>query len=125
LSVLLGGVLCLAGWQVWLTLRLLDQDRNLESRRSHERLDQIADLTLAQVTSSFGDWELGLHELNALPPAPVLQDRFPSGTTFIVISEKDIKTSPQKSLLFTPALPVPPAEEPGAFDGVDELELRE
>ncbi len=123
--MLLGGVLCLAGWQVWLTLRLLDQDRNLELQRSHERLDQIADLALAQVTGSLGDWELGLHELNAVPPAPALQARFPKGVTFIVVSEKDIATYPEKSLLFSPAPPNPPAEEPGTFDGVDELELRE
>ncbi len=43
----------------------------------------------------------------------------------IVVSEKEIKTYPQRSLLFTPVLPTPPAELPGAFDPVDELELRE
>jgi signal transduction histidine kinase len=125
LSVLLGGVLCLAGWQVWLTLRLLDQDRNLEIQRSHERLDQIADLALAQVTGSLNDWELGLRELNALPPRPVLQTRFPKGATFIAVSEREIRTYPERSLLFTPVLPSPLAQEPGAFDGVNELEFRE
>jgi signal transduction histidine kinase len=125
LSVLLGGVLCLAGWQVWLTLRLLDQDQNLELQRSHERLDQIADLALAQLTGGLEDGELGLHELNTLPPAPALQARFPKAATFIVISAREIKTYPQRALLFTPALPVIPAEEPGVFDGVDQLELRE
>jgi signal transduction histidine kinase len=125
LSVLLAGVLCLAGWQFWLTLRLLEQDQHLELQRSHERLDQIADLALAHLTGSLEDWELGLHELNTMPPAPALQGRFPKGVTFIVISEKDIETYPQRTLLFSPILPTPPAELPGAFDPVDELELRE
>jgi hypothetical protein len=125
LSVLLGGVLCLAGWQVWLTLRLLDQDQHLEVQRSHERLDQIADLALAQLTGSLEDWELGLHEMNNLPPVPTLEARFPKAVTFIVVSGKDIKTYPQRPLLFTPILPIPPAGVPGVFDGVDQLELRE
>jgi hypothetical protein len=123
--VLLGGVLCLAGWQVWLTLRLLDQDQHLEVQRSHERLDQIADLALAQLTGSLEDWELGLHEMNNLPPVPTLEARFPKAVTFIVVSGKDIKTYPQRPLLFTPILPIPPAGVPGVFDGVDQLELRE
>jgi signal transduction histidine kinase len=123
--VLLAGVLCLAGWQVWLTLRLLEQDRRLELQHSHERLDQIADLGLAQLTDSLEDWESSLHELNTLPPTPALRGRFPRGATLIVVSEKEIKTYPQRSLLYTPVLPTPPAEVPGVFDPVDELELRE
>lgn len=125
LSVVLVGVLCLAGWQVRLTLRLLEQDKRLELQHSHERLDQVADLGLAQLTGSLESWELSLDELNTLPPPPVLLGRFPRGVTFIVVSEKEIKTYPQRSLLFTPVLPTPPAEVPNAFDPVDELELRE
>lgn len=125
LSVLLAGVLCLAGWQVWLTLRLLDQDQHLELQRAHERLDQIADLALAQLTGSLEDWELGLHELNTLPPSPALQARLPKGITLILVSGIGIKTYPQRPLLFTPVPPIALEELPGAFDGVDELELRE
>ena len=55
LSVLLAGVVCLAAWQVWLTVRLLEQDQNLESQRSHDRLGEIADLALAQLAGSLGD----------------------------------------------------------------------
>jgi tetratricopeptide (TPR) repeat protein len=122
--VLLGGVLCLGGWQVWLTLRLLEQDRHLELQRSHERLNQIADLALAQVTGNLKDWELGVQALNDLP-APVLQARFPKGATFITVSEREIKIYPKRSLLFTPSFQTPLVQEPGAFNGVDELEFRE
>jgi signal transduction histidine kinase len=125
LSVLLAGVVCLAGWQVWLTVRLLEQDQNLESQRSHDRLGEIADLALAQLTRSLGDWDLGLRELNSLPPSPSMQYRFPKGATFILVSEKGITTYPQRPLLFTPVIPVAQKELPAAFDPVDELELRE
>ena len=125
LSVLLAGVVCLAVWQVWLTVRLLEQDKNLESQRSHDRLGEIADLALAQLTGSLGDWDLGLHELNSLPPSPSMQARFPRGGTFILVSEKGITTYPERPLLFTPAVPVSQKELPEAFDPVDELELRE
>jgi hypothetical protein len=32
-------VVCLAIWQVWLTWRLMEQDRNLAAQRSRERLE--------------------------------------------------------------------------------------
>ena len=125
LTVLLGGVACLALWQVWLTVRLLEQDQSLELQRSRERLGEIADLALAQLSRSLGDWELGLHELNAFPPSPTIRARFPKGATFILISRDGIKVYPQRPLLFTPAPPVVHAQTPGAFDVADELELRE
>jgi signal transduction histidine kinase len=106
-------------------LRLLDQDRNLELQRSREHLEQVADLALAQVTDALKDWELGVRELQTLPPAAVVQSRFPQGTVFIAISDKQVEIYPKKTLLFTPLLPVPPPPEPGAFDGVDDLEFRE
>jgi len=36
-------------------VRLLEQDQNLESQRSHDRLGEIADLALAQLAGSLGD----------------------------------------------------------------------
>ena len=62
LTVLLGCVVCPALWQVWLTVRMLEQDQSRELQRSRERLGEIADLALAQLSRSLGDWELGLHE---------------------------------------------------------------
>ncbi len=125
LTVLLGGVVCLALWQVWLTVRMLEQDQSLELQRSRERLGEIADLALAQLSRSLGDWELGLHEMNAFPPSPTLRARFPKGATFLRISQDGIQVFPQRPLLFTPAPPVVHTQTPGAFDVADELELRE
>jgi hypothetical protein len=125
LTVLLGGVVCLALWQVWLTVRLMEQDQSLELQRSRERLGEIADLALAQLSRSLGDWQLGLHELNAFPPSPTLRARFPKGATFLRISQDGIQVFPQRPLLFTPVPPVVHPQTPGAFDVADELELRE
>lgn len=125
LSVLLTGVLCLGGWQIWLTLRLLEQDEHLELQRSRERLDQVADLALAQLKGSLEDHELGLHQINTLPPAAALLSHLPKGVTFIMVSEKGIRTYPHRPLLFTPMPSTAPPDIPSDFDPVDELEFRE
>ena len=50
LTVPLGCIVCLASRQVWLTVRLMAQNRNLDLRRPKKRLEQIADLALAQLS---------------------------------------------------------------------------
>ena len=72
LPLFLAIVVCLAVWQVWLTWRLMEQDRNLAAQHSRERLEQIADLAVAQLASTLGEWELSLRELDALPPPACL-----------------------------------------------------
>lgn len=125
LSVFLTGVVCLAAWQVWLTWRLIEQDQNLELQRSRERLDQIADLALAQLAENLDKWDLSLHELNSLPPSPSLQQRLPAGSTFILISQGSVIVYPRRPVLFTPERPAAQASSFRAFDTIDELELRE
>lgn len=122
--MLLAGVVCLAGWQVWLTVRLLQQDGNLAVQRSRERLNQIADLASAHLAISSRDWDLALNELTWVPPSREELARFPKGSTIVYISQDSIRTYPQRPLLFTP-LPARPAENGAAFDTADELELRE
>ncbi len=63
LSLFLAIVVCLAIWQVWLTWRLMEQDRNLAAQHSHECLEQIADLAVAQLSSTLGKWDLSVREL--------------------------------------------------------------
>jgi hypothetical protein len=63
LPLFLAIIVCLAICQVWLTWRLMEQDRNLAAKRSRDRLEQIADLALAQLTGTLGAWDLGLREL--------------------------------------------------------------
>jgi signal transduction histidine kinase len=123
--VLLIGVVCLAAWQMWLTARLLEQDRNLEQQNARERLGQIADLTIAQLSGSLGDWELALHELNSLPPQSSVTPRFPKQASSILIRQEKVEVFPPRALLFVPTTPSLRAEIAREFDPAEELEIRE
>jgi signal transduction histidine kinase len=121
----LAGVVCLAAWQVWLTLRLIEQDRNLEFQRAVQRLVQISGLAVAQLAERLDDWDLGLRELNSLPPPTSLEARMPTGSTFVMLFQNSVQVFPSRPLLFTPIAPVVKAQSSQAFDAIDELELRE
>jgi len=125
LSLLLAGVVCLAFWQVWLTWRLMEQDRNLELQRSRERLEQVADLAVAQLARSLGDWDLALRELKSFPPSSFLLTELPRGVTLVLVSHGSVTVYPRRPLLFVPDPPAAPAPLPGVFDAAEELELRE
>jgi signal transduction histidine kinase len=125
LSVLLAGVVCLAAWQLWLTVRLLEQERNLEAQQSRERLGQIADIAVAQLAASSRDWDRALHELNGLPPTAAMQARFPASAMLAVVARDRIQIYPQQPLLYTPVLPVAQDKSTGAFAAAGKLELQD
>jgi len=122
----MAGVVCLAGWQVWLTARLLEQDRNLELQRTREHLGETADLAMAKLVGTLGDWDFALHDLNALPPSSALLTRLPKGATFILVSRSGIEVWPRRPVLFVPVPPqVREAELQPALQAADQLEFRE
>jgi hypothetical protein len=126
LQLFLAIVVCLAMWQVWLTWRLMEQDRNLAAQRSRERLEQIADLAVAQLSSVLGDWDLGLRELDALPPR-ALKAKLPPNATFILLAYQSaaaVATYPSKSFLFVPK-PLAAGPLPKGFETAEKLEFRE
>jgi signal transduction histidine kinase len=125
LSLFLSVVACLAAWQVWLTWRLMEQDRNLELQHSRERLEQTADLALSQLERRIADWDLGLRGLEFLPPPPELISKSLPGAMFILISHGSVILYPKAPLLFVPQPPASSAPDAHAFDAADELELRE
>jgi hypothetical protein len=94
LPLFLAIVVCLAIWQVWLTWRLMEQDRNLAVQRSRERLEQIADLAVAQLGGQLGDWDLNLRELNALPPPAALRAKFPLNGTLVILEHHSVAADP-------------------------------
>jgi signal transduction histidine kinase len=125
LSVLLAGVVCLAGWEVWLTERMQDQDRNLEVQHYRDRLGTMADFAVAQLKITYDDWYRGLKDIQTLPPFPELVARFPKGSTFILISGDGVQVYPRRPVLFIPARSAPSRSLDRAFDAADEFELRE
>jgi signal transduction histidine kinase len=125
LPLFLAIVVCLAIWQVWLTWRLMEQDRNLAAQRSRERLEQIADLALAQLASMVAEWDLSLREMDALPPPAALKARFPlNGTLILLASPSVTATYPRQPLLFVPE-PPSAGSVPNVFETAEKLEFRE
>jgi signal transduction histidine kinase len=124
LPLFLAIVVCLAIWQVWLTWRLMEQDRNLAAQHARERLEQIADLAVAQLSSTLGEWDLGLRELDTLPPPAALKAKLPPNGTFVLLAHQSVAAYPVKSLLFVPDPPAlrPP---PKGFETAEKLEFRD
>jgi hypothetical protein len=117
-------VVCLAIWQVWLTWRLMEQDRNLAEQRSRERLEQIAGLSVAQLSNTIAEWELKLRDLDALPPAAAMRAAFPGDGTFVLLTRQSVSLYPPRPLLFVPEHPAG-APLPRVFDAAEDLEFRE
>ena len=117
--------MCLATWQVWLTWRLVEQDRSLELQRSRERLGEIADLSMAQLAATLGDWDRDLKQIDSLPPPTSVLQELPSDATLVLIAHNSVETFPARPLLFSPELPVAQPYDEHLFDTADELELRD
>jgi signal transduction histidine kinase len=124
LPLFLAIVVCLAIWQVWLTWRLMEQDRNLAVQRSRERLEQIADLAVAQLGGQLGDWDLNLRELNALPPTAALRAKFPLGGTLVILEHQSVAADPPRPLLFVPEPPLA-SPLPDVFEAAAKFEFRD
>jgi tetratricopeptide (TPR) repeat protein len=104
----------------------MEQDRSLEQQQFRARLEQTADLGMAQLARSLGDWDLALHEVNALPPSPALLAKLPAGTSLILVSRGAVMVYPERPLLFVPdPATAAPVQSSHVFDAADELELRE
>jgi signal transduction histidine kinase len=124
LPLFLAVVVCLAMWQVWLTWRLMDQDRNLNEQRSRERLEQVADLAVAQLAGTLGEWDVSLRDLDTLPLAAAAMAKFPRNSELVLLTQQSVTTSPNKALLFVPE-PPPASPVPDGFETVDKLEFQE
>ncbi|HXM40038.1 MAG TPA: HAMP domain-containing sensor histidine kinase [Bryobacteraceae bacterium] len=124
LPLFLAIVVCLAIWQVWLTWRLMEQDRNLAAQHARERLEQIADLAVAQLASALGEWDLSLRELDALPPPASLRTKLPPDGTLVLLAHHSVAVYPGKSLLFVPEPPAA-APLPNGFEAAEKLEFRD
>ncbi len=123
LPLFLAVVACLVVWQVWLTWRLMQQDRNLESQRSHERLQQVADLAVTQLAGTLDNWDLSLRGMDRLPPQPALPER--PVPVLLLFTQGSVAVYPSRPLLFVPNPPAAPDDLPRAFAAADQLEFRD
>ena len=125
LPLFLAIVVCLTIWQVWLTWRLMEQDRNLAVQRSRERLEQVADLALAQFASMLAEWDLSLREMDALPPSAALKARLPVNGSLILLAAPSVNAIyPVQPLLFV-SEPPSASPLPNAFEVAEKLEFRQ
>src|SRR5580658_4646437 len=90
LPLFLAIVVGLAIWQVWLTWRLIEQDRNLAAQHSRERLEQVAGLAVAQLSSALGEWDLSVRELDTLPPSAALKAKLPPNATLVLLAHQSV-----------------------------------
>ena len=125
LPLFLALVVCLAAWQVWLTWQLTEQDRNLQLERSREHLSQIADLLVAQLVSTLGNWDLSLREIESMPPSASVQGRLPLGADIILLASGVATTNPGPQLLYVPDPPPAPAELMPQFAAAEQFEFRD
>lgn len=92
----------------WLSWRILEQDRALESQRVRERLEHSADLVVAaldrRLTETEGQIAVLLAEPAADPPADALT---------VTFNSNGIEARPDGRLLYYPALAAPAKEPPG------------
>jgi signal transduction histidine kinase len=121
LSFFLAGVVCLAIWQIWLTWRLMEQDRRLEL----QRLEQVADLAVDQFERTLEDWKLALNEVDALPPSRALRSRFPADSSLVLVARNSVTVDPPKPLLYLPYPPAHSGQLAPAFAVAEKLELRD
>lgn len=119
-------VASLAVWQVWLTWRLMEQDRNLAEQHARERIEQTADLALAQLTGTLRAWDLSLREPETLAPPGDFKLRLPANGTVIVFSSGSaLALDPVRPLLFVPDPPPGAVLPDQAFAVAEKLEFRE
>ncbi len=124
LPLFLAVVVCLAIWQVLLTWRMMQQDRNLAIQQSREHLEQVADLAMSQLASAMAEWELRLREIETLPPLDAVKRQLPPGGQLILLVSESVHNYPARPLLFVPE---PPSglQLSGSFDVAEKLEFRD
>lgn len=139
--VLLIGIVCLAGWQVWLAWRLTAQDESLELANGRAGLERIADWWSAKLTGQLSAWSDTIKVLGASsgPLSSHIQpvnghlvlgdsrsnvaETFPVGTTAIELTQNSVYVYPARTILFVPRPPLGGGWWSDSFDKADELEF--
>jgi signal transduction histidine kinase len=118
LTLFLAIMLVLAASLGWLSWRLLEQDRALESQRSQERLDNAADLIAASLLRKFTESKdqftslLALSDSDLNARAAELAGQGGRTALIVVFRPQAVDAYPRAGLLYYPFLPA--TKEPSA-----------
>jgi signal transduction histidine kinase len=114
LTLYLAGTVAATLALVWLGLRLLNQERDLASKRAQERLELAADRAVASLQRSLNELERQLSLQEGTPPA---------GTVVLSTDRGSLQTRPPHGLAFYP-LPLESSPVPvSAFRAAERVEL--
>lgn len=104
---------------LWMGVRLLTQERALETQRLQERREAAADRVVAALEQALLAEERRLANPRAID--------FPGGEDVLVVAAgpTGIRVSPEKALLFYPVVPVARDAPPELFSGAERLEFGE
>ena len=100
---------------VWLTWRLIEQDRSLGRQRTLERLESAADRLVAATQQSLAR----LQKFTSLPGAQA-----PEHTVLVVAQRDSIQTAPPGALPYLPILPAAPEASPATFAEAEKSEFQ-
>jgi two-component system phosphate regulon sensor histidine kinase PhoR len=119
LFLLLTGVPLVAlGWLAW---RVLQQDRAIETQRSHERLENAATLIARDLDQRLDAWEALAAERRAGSGPAAL----PAGTVLLIIDSHGLVERSGVPLPYYPEVPASPQPSPALFDAGESQEFRE
>jgi hypothetical protein len=78
---------------------MVEQDENLAAQRSRERVEQVADLAVAQLSSALAEWDRSLRDMDALPPPPAIKAHLPSTGILARLTSQSITTYPDRPVV--------------------------
>ena len=115
-----------AGWLGW---SFLQQDKELEEQRIRERLDNTADVVVAELRAAYFRFEQQLETLATLEPADVPEAaragsaELPAGAVIVHVARVGVTAYPRQRVLYYPMLPKGAEPPPGTFAEGEDLEV--
>ncbi len=121
-------LVCAFGWLSW---RLLEQDRAIQSQRIQERLDHAADVVAAALARSLDSTEQRLTEYSSLPDAqlsseaPRYAQQLAHDALIVVLRPQTLESYPNARLLFYPFEQTDKEAPASVFAEGEKLEFRQ
>lgn len=122
-------VATLAGALGWLSWRLIEQDRALETQRQRERLDGAAELITTALQARLSEIESEIRAMAALPDVDLAAVAARSANKWqdavlVVLRPGSVEAYPPSGLLYYPVVAASKEISPGVFREAEVLEFR-